>query len=489
MNKLLLDPFESDYPERIEEELQYGSYRARCYAFNRRGTLLATGCHEGAAVLWDFDTRGVVKVLQERASDEPAAPVVAIGWSLNGRRVVTAEEKGRLRLWNVETGSVVYSCQLESIALTVQISPGNPNVVLACPNAGIPLLIDVESGEMRSIVGSHTAEPAAATASARKQGNEVQRNYSACFTNSGERVYVGNGKGLVTLWEVKTLEQCGSFQLPSATAVRNIQVTRDGNYVLVSETGKIRVYDASQSTLYREFMDQVNRTQWRKCMFSADMTGNYVVGATAEKGEHAIHIWNRDNGQLTLKLDGPKETIWDLVWHPSRTILASCGSSGKVLIWAKHYAENYSAFAPNFKELEENEEYMEREDEFDLVDPQSAVKKKLEEEEAVEVDITTIDDEVGNNSSLLPEVPDELVYLNVVPDADPDLVQQKEEGESGSSNILTRVFRDGQQVRILPSKRARAAHDGAEVRGDSYCNDTSNGGAVDPTDKKARPTA
>jgi hypothetical protein len=36
-----------------------------------------------------------------------------------------------------------------------------------------------------------------------------------------------------------------------------MQVTRDGNYVLVSETGKIRVYDSRQSTLYREFMDQV----------------------------------------------------------------------------------------------------------------------------------------------------------------------------------------------------------------------------------------
>jgi len=66
---------------------------------------------------------------------EPASPVVAIGWSLNGRRVVTAEEKGRIRLWSVETGGVVYSCVLESISLTVQISP-DANTVLACPNAG-----------------------------------------------------------------------------------------------------------------------------------------------------------------------------------------------------------------------------------------------------------------------------------------------------------------------------------------------------------------
>ena len=71
--------------------------------------------------------------------------------------------------------------------------------------------------------------------------------------------------------------------------------------------------------------------------------------------------------RLCVWVSGDTQSIWDLAWHPSRTILASCGQSGKVMIWAKHYAENYSAFAPNFKELEENEEYLEREDEVSLL--------------------------------------------------------------------------------------------------------------------------
>ena len=106
----------------------------------------------------------------------------------------------------------------------------------------------------------------------------------------------------------------------------------------------------------------------------------------------------------------------------------------------------------------------------------------------MKVDITTIDDEVGNSSSLLPEVPGELVYLPVKPDVDPGLVQHKEEGEKSSSNILTRVFRDGQQVGILHRKRTSAAGgEGAELLQESLSNPLSSvaGGSAE---KKARVT-
>ncbi len=38
-----------------------------------------------------------------------------------------------------------------------------------------------------------------------------------------------------------------------------------------------------------------------------------------------------------------------------------------VNIWSQTAVELWSAYAPNFKELDENEEYEEREDEFDIV--------------------------------------------------------------------------------------------------------------------------
>jgi hypothetical protein len=45
----------------------------------------------------------------------------------------------------------------------------------------------------------------------------------------------------------------------------------------------------------------------------------------------------------------------DLVWHPSKLILAVVCSSGSILLWAPVQKENWSAFAPDFRELQFNE--------------------------------------------------------------------------------------------------------------------------------------
>ena len=44
-----------------------------------------------------------------------------------------------------------------------------------------------------------------------------------------------------------------------------------------------------------------------------------------------------------------------MAWHPGASALATLGHSGKIYCWARIYRQNWSAFAPDFTELDENQ--------------------------------------------------------------------------------------------------------------------------------------
>ncbi|KAG8743164.1 chromatin binding protein, partial [Ceratobasidium sp. 428] len=105
---------------------------------------------------------------------------------------------------------------------------------------------------------------------------------------------------------------------------------------------------------------------------------------------HTVYIWDRSSGALIKILEGPTEPLVDADWHPFRPMMCSVASSGLIHIWKTTYSENWSAFAPGFEELEENVEYQEREDEFDVEDEFDALRRKRMEEE-FEVDVETVE--------------------------------------------------------------------------------------------------
>lgn len=54
-------------------------------------------------------------------------------------------------------------------------------------------------------------------------------------------------------------------------------------------------------------------------------------------------------------------------WHPKKASLVSTTNVGNILIWHCPTPERWGAFAGGFEEVDENVEYEEREDEFDIV--------------------------------------------------------------------------------------------------------------------------
>lgn len=228
-------------------------------------------------------------------------------------------------------------------------------------------------------------------------------NIVATFDRRGQYIYTGNAKGKILVMEMDTFKIVASFKITvgtsSATAVKSIEFARRGDSFLVNTADRvIRVYDSKEVLACKKegdpepiqkLQDLVNKTTWKKCCFSGD--GEYICAGSAR--QHALYIWEKSVGNLVKILHGTKgELLLDVVWHPVRPIIASI-SSGLVSIWAQNQVENWSAFAPDFKELDENVEYEERESEFDIDDEDKSVDLSAENktEEDLEVDVVAAD--------------------------------------------------------------------------------------------------
>ncbi|XP_051124652.1 protein RBL isoform X2 [Andrographis paniculata] len=421
MNTPIIDPLQGDFPEVIEEYLEYGVMK--CIAFNRRGTLVAAGCSDGSCVIWDFETRGISKELRDK---DCIAAITSVCWSKYGHRILVSAADKSLTLWDVAKGEKIARLTLQQTPLQARLHPGSatPSICLACPLSSAPMIVDLNTA-------STTVLPVSPTDNGNGAGPPPSRNKfsdgsapftptAACFNKCGDLVYVGNSKGEILIIDHNSVKVRAIFSIPGNAVIKNIVFSRNGQYLLTNSNDRIiRIYEnllplknvlnaldnlnqeedekdeieklkaigSKSLALFREFQDSITKVHWKAPCFSGD--GEWVVGGSASKGEHKIYIWDKA-GHLVKILEGPKEALMDLAWHPVRPIVLSVSLTGLVYIWAKDYTENWSAFAPDFKELEENEEYVEREDEFDLMPETEKVKDSLINEDE-EVDITDVE--------------------------------------------------------------------------------------------------
>ncbi|KAJ7949467.1 Retinoblastoma-binding protein 5 [Quillaja saponaria] len=461
MNASIIDPLQGDFPEVIEEYLEYGVMK--CIAFNRRGTLLAAGCSDGNCIIWDFETRGIAKELRDK---DCVAAVTSVCWSKYGHRILVSAADKSLALWDVLSGERIKRMVLQQTPLQARLHPGSstPSLCLACPLSSAPMIVDLNTGSTTVLPVSNLETCSELAPSSRNKLSDGTPSYSptaACFNKYGDLVYVGNSKGEILIIDYKRIQICAVVPISGGAVVKNMVFSRNGQYMLTNSNDRtIRIYEnllplkdeirtldrlsenindldgveklkalgSKCLTLFREFQDSITKIHWKAPCFSGD--GEWVVGGSASKGEHKIYIWDRA-GHLVKILEGPKEALIDLAWHPVRPIVVSVSLAGVVYIWAKDYTENWSAFAPDFKELEENEEYIEREDEFDL-NPETENVKESDVNEDEEIDIVTVEKDAAFSDSDMSQ--EELCFLPAIPS--PDVPEQTDKCLENTSKLV-----------------------------------------------------
>jgi len=440
MNLELLESFGQNYPEEFDGALDCISMAVTCQ-FNRYGTLLAVGCNDGRIVIWDFLTRGIAKIITAHVH-----PVCSITWCRNSTKLASASTDNNVSVWDVLTGECDQRFRFPSPILRVQFNPRNNRELLVAPMRHAAVVVTTAEG-------GHRLVPV---------DDDSDLHIFATYDRRGKHIYTGNSKGRILIVDSEKLEIKSQFKVQQTAAasnsVKGIEFARRTESFLINTADRvIRVYNTNDvfnlppdkdPEPLQKLQDLVNKTMWKKCCFSGD--GEYVCAGSAR--QHALYIWEKSVGNLVKILHGTKgEMLLDVVWHPVRPIVASI-SSGVISVWAQQQVENWSAFAPDFKELDENVDYEERESEFDVEDEDKSVKEDAEEQDLdVEVDVT--------NKNPIPafcssdeedDDPSALLYLPVAPD-----IEEPEDGFIGGEEGESPAKRGSDQKENSSPKKKR----------------------------------
>ena len=273
-----------------------------------------------------------------------------------------------------------------------------------------PTLVDVSSPKpVKRILPSAPFRPPPANseeidpAVAAKQAAQDAK-HSTCvtvFTALGNHIIGGTSKGWINIIETQSCTTIYSSRLCNGVVIL-LRLASNGRDLLVNSSDRvirtICMPDLTQLGVDLEptniklqvehkFQDVVNRLSWNHVAFSS--TGEFVTASTFMNPD--IYVWERSHGSLVKILEGPREELGVVEWHPSRPMVVACGlESGCIYTWSIVSPQKWSALAPDFGEVEENVEYIEREDEFDVHTAEEVHQRRLDQEDEVP-DVLTVE--------------------------------------------------------------------------------------------------
>ncbi|WVQ95571.1 hypothetical protein IAU59_002668 [Kwoniella sp. CBS 9459] len=474
----LLNPFAQKYPEAVDSTL---SSQAVSVLFNPYGPFaghyLAVGGSDGIVEVWDVETRGVIRVLEGHVK-----AVGGLSWSRNSRYLLTSSHDATAIVWDLsilshpslrprtpatssssfETAASASSSKTPLLSTTASgvsarahtirfdapvasavFHPRNSKIVLATLTCGEVVLVDLRDGSKTVLKDEVEGDEGD-----QEEGASSKRSSMACavFSPCGSRIYAGTTGGVLLVIDPLSKFVLQRVKVANA-AIRQLRFDASGHHIILSASDRalrLLSVDPISNTLtpLHRFQDLVNRSPWHAIGFSGD--GEYVMGGAGHKMAHNVFVWDRESTVLIKVLEGPKEPLVDCDWHPTRPVIASVATSGDVHIWQTSSPDNWAAFAPGFEELEENIEYDEREDEFDIEDETDLARRK-DLEEDLEIDVLTIETDAyprppnplsGINSADLNRLAQSIPTTENGHSDDPDhIAEERAAASAGAKNI------------------------------------------------------
>lgn len=395
MNLSLLDPFAvaKEYPETLTQLLAYG--HSVVIQFSHKGDYLALGLADGSIVLYDLVSNG--GIIAHLYRNGHVRPITSLSWSLCGRYLLSTSQDWSIKLWDLslvnrgdEVEPVIRTVTFDGPVWGAQLHHKTPFVFVASLFEDNAAVVDV-SGDTK--ITSLPAIPLG-----QEDTKDKHLTLTTIFTpdEAGSFIFAGTSKGWINVFDLETHTQVRSVKVANAN-IKNVVISPNGRKLAVNSSDRIiRQFSLPdiintppedwEFEVEHKYQDVVNRLQWNTVAFNHN--GDFLCASTFGQLSQDLYVWETSLGSLIKILEGSSEELVDLKWNYPRCMIGSTGlDSGTVYLWLVPFPQKWSALAPDFVEIEENIEYEEKEDEFDIIDDDLLTKKRLQEEEDLYVDV------------------------------------------------------------------------------------------------------
>ncbi|KAF9004774.1 COMPASS complex protein [Cyathus striatus] len=404
MNESLINPFGISHPTAVQTSLFASALFAK---FDPTGRYIAAGRNNGSVEVWDLETRAPIRYL-----DGHVKAITSIDWSQNSRYVLTTSKD-----WNIVVWDLASTCDPLQRHCTIRFDApvaSGSQIILALLATGEAFIVDLRKKhksrtELYEVLEEEEEDEDG------QSGRSRPALTCARFDPTGKYVFIGTNVGSILVFNTRTKTMIARHKIPGAGNMKGFDFTNSGRrlvtnssdrtlrqFILPSYPSSTPITDGMDGEEKSEemdgkgfieqelepthrFHDPINKTAWHAVCYSPD--GEWLAGGAADSAAHKIYIWDLSNdGQLATALDGGREPLVHVHWHPTKSCIASTTYHGNILIWHHPSPERWGAFAGGFEEVDENVEYEEREDEFDIEDEVVIQERKMKAEEE-EVDI------------------------------------------------------------------------------------------------------
>ncbi len=289
-------------------------------AFSPDGALLATAGDDGVTMVRDAKTGATVAQLV----DDPAAKIASIAW-LDAGQLITGDDKGFARMWNLGERKVVRRFQQSSDIYGVVIGGTNPRWLATFGNTLVVTVWDLDTGAVRSKLAGH----------------EIAVDVAAC---SNGLLITSDETGSTFGWDPINGKQLQT--LPNEGAVQGIGVDEGDDRIVVYGNTRLRVWRVAADRGFRRALGHTARVRdlaWSpdgRTIWSASHDGT-ARGFDLTTGKATVlGTGGFSEPPLSAKptADSPPSVInphglRSLRLSPDAKLLATTAEDGSIMLW------------------------------------------------------------------------------------------------------------------------------------------------------------